>query len=588
MPEAHIELTFDKFQAFVDEYRPKISLRGMFLEREAPEPPGTAIVCDFKLTDGYRLCRAEGEVQWTRESASGPQDPAGVGLRFTAIDDEGRELILKILEEQVKNGGEPFEIDDAPPGAVTKDMASEAASLEAASPGEEGEFAAPWGDDLPDRPPGDVFEPVEEEKVSDLVRQDLDSDPAEAGFAAGISGLEGEQDEIDFLGGDDGDVPAFDLGDADDTELPGIDGPVNSPAAPMSEPSLDDTFNGRFDEPLLGDPDPPLGEPDELAPDDGPLPSEPAETISAEASDGQEPATSPASPEPAAPPAASSHASAATDFLGHSAETSPEEAWEAETEDEWEDVEAEEDRTQAFLRDTQVTLAESKGRLIAVLLVLVVVVAAAVFKEQLLSLAGLGPEVTSPVAMSPTPGGVPPAENTAPADGGDEDPPPSTQSVATPPPSMPPPPTPSPRTAPPATPTSTAPTPRPSPPPRPERARPEPSPSSERPATAIRDISVQQVGNGTRVLIEFNGAIRGENVVHQELAYNPLKEQIVLRGIAEPFRSTVDASTIELVKIRAGLHPNEMRLVFDLGSEAMTLAEILPQGDSLEVFVRRR
>ena len=99
---------------------------------------------------------------------------------------------------------------------------------------------------------------------------------------------------------------------------------------------------------------------------------------------------------------------------------------------------------------------------------------------------------------------------------------------------------------------------------------------------------MQQVGNGTRVLIEFNGAIRGENVVHQELAYNPLKEQIVLRGIAEPFRSTVDASTIELVKIRAGLHPNEMRLVFDLGSEAMTLAEILPQGDSLEVFVRRR
>ncbi len=208
-PEAHVQLRFEKFSSFVEEYWPKISLRGMLLETTQPKPVGTMISFEFKLTDGFRLCQGVGEVAWVRHHDEGPQRPAGMGIRFHALDDQGRELILKILEEQVKSGGEPFEIERVPPGAESESAQEfagppppaegagwvrpppkkvqqtppppaqppEPAAAAAEAPA--GGFQAPW-EKLPE--PSDVLDPLDDSSVSSTAEMEEDSDSGLAGF----------------------------------------------------------------------------------------------------------------------------------------------------------------------------------------------------------------------------------------------------------------------------------------------------------------------------------------------------------------------------------------------------------------------
>lgn len=117
-PNQRYTLQFERFSAFVEEYTSLLSLGGMFLKTEEPSPVGSIIAFDVKLTDGYRLFQGSGEVVWIRYRTVGPGQESGVGVRFQALDESGRELILKILEEQVKGGGEPFDVDEVPPDGV--------------------------------------------------------------------------------------------------------------------------------------------------------------------------------------------------------------------------------------------------------------------------------------------------------------------------------------------------------------------------------------------------------------------------------------------------------------------------------------
>jgi uncharacterized protein (TIGR02266 family) len=116
--EAPIKLRFDKFASFVSEYSSKLSLGGVFLKTDQLRPAGSEVSFDFRLVDGFRLFHGQGEVVWVRTTDNGPDRPKGVGVRFAALDDKGRELVLKILEEQVKAGGAPFEVDRVPADAT--------------------------------------------------------------------------------------------------------------------------------------------------------------------------------------------------------------------------------------------------------------------------------------------------------------------------------------------------------------------------------------------------------------------------------------------------------------------------------------
>lgn len=118
VPTQRYILQFDRFSAFVEEYTSLLSLGGMFLKSEEPSEVGSTIAFDVKLADGYRLFQGAGDVVWVRRDTAGPGRESGMGVRFQALDEDGRELILKILEEQVKGGGEPFDVDEVPADAL--------------------------------------------------------------------------------------------------------------------------------------------------------------------------------------------------------------------------------------------------------------------------------------------------------------------------------------------------------------------------------------------------------------------------------------------------------------------------------------
>ncbi len=149
-----LALRFEKFTSFVDEYASWLSLGGMFVATSDLRPVGDIVDLVIELTDGFRLIEAVGEVVWLRPRAAGAGRPAGIGVRFQALDEKGRELILKILEEQVRSGGAPFEVGEVPddaistPGAALDESAAPVSDDQDPEP-RALEFDAPWGKELP-------------------------------------------------------------------------------------------------------------------------------------------------------------------------------------------------------------------------------------------------------------------------------------------------------------------------------------------------------------------------------------------------------------------------------------------------------
>ncbi len=813
-----IQLVFDRFQAFVDEYRSKISVDGMFLETEEARPLGATVSCEFKLTDGFRLCKAMGQVSWTRPRAVDADRPAGVGIRFQVLDDQGRALIQKIVEEHVKNGGQPFSVepppdvaagppapppppapplppapredpaatharpalrmtdlpsDDSPPSfevdslpqlepvfsesgmsgspaAGSPPAGSPAAGSPAAGSPPAGspaaDFKAPWGQELPTLP-DDVIEPIDEEAALASAHEDFSSDAGEAGFssdeselleiepldpeplaeepilddplageplapdfAAPLAAAPEAPDEIFFADEPLTDEPLADEPPADDPpadDPPAVDltGPsevdfgFDSPLAAAPDFSLlaeastpefdltDDTPPATLvqppdfldadeevagltaepelkstdvDEPLTAEPTPAarlLAEVDEpltaeLAEVDEPLTAEPL-APSAEpppppeveaafqpwkaepGGDGElmapdppetgallfdvdeplvgEPDPTPVpespSPEPDTPPAelfpstdfagvdpplttelpdlqgtpgdlagaAPSESSNGPDLAKGPADSadilSTDPTWDTdEADDEWGDSSAD----GGFMGHLKLALAESKGRILLVVALLAAVGASLVFKEQILQLAGLGSppiqDVSAPPLAEPDGPGSPAAlpADTEPGGGetAEEATGPDAAGVATGPEVIEVAAEPSP-TAPPSAPPPTA-------------------TGSSNAATRVESLTFDQIAEGTRVTIVLNGALPRSRYDHHLLDYDSLKEQVVLRGIDTPFSSQVAVGTLELDRIRSGLHGDELKLVFDFSSEVMTLSEIRPRGNQLEILVRRR
>ncbi len=148
--QPRIELLFEKFSSFVDGYASNLSLGGMFLETGERREVDSLVDFEIKLTDGFCLIQGLGEVVWVRPQ-SAAERPAGMAVRFQALDDKGRELVLKILEEQVRGGGEPFDVEEVP-----ADLELE--PVEDTSPGPDEALAA--GEDEPQETPLDLEQKI--------------------------------------------------------------------------------------------------------------------------------------------------------------------------------------------------------------------------------------------------------------------------------------------------------------------------------------------------------------------------------------------------------------------------------------------
>ncbi len=105
----NVEILVETFGQFLAQHAQDISEGGMFLRSAAPAPPGARIVFAIRLADGYTLVRGVGEVMWTREPGEDPSKPPGMGIRFVELEEEGRQLIRKLVDERRRQRSQPHE-----------------------------------------------------------------------------------------------------------------------------------------------------------------------------------------------------------------------------------------------------------------------------------------------------------------------------------------------------------------------------------------------------------------------------------------------------------------------------------------------
>ncbi len=107
------EVTFrvPRFENFVTEYSANISATGIFIRTRQPLEPGTEMTLEFKVADDWKLIRGRARVVWVRREDGGPDEPAGMGVRFLEMDPQSRRLIHWMVDKHAREGGETFEFD---------------------------------------------------------------------------------------------------------------------------------------------------------------------------------------------------------------------------------------------------------------------------------------------------------------------------------------------------------------------------------------------------------------------------------------------------------------------------------------------
>jgi uncharacterized protein (TIGR02266 family) len=116
--ETRVQFKFDRFSGFISEYSSNISPGGMFIKTRNPLAPGQILDFAFRLGDGFELIKGRGEVVWTRGQDEGPARPAGMGLRFLELSEGSRELIYRIVDQHIQEGGTPFDVSMVPPDPI--------------------------------------------------------------------------------------------------------------------------------------------------------------------------------------------------------------------------------------------------------------------------------------------------------------------------------------------------------------------------------------------------------------------------------------------------------------------------------------
>jgi uncharacterized protein (TIGR02266 family) len=116
--ETRVQFKFDRFSGFLSEYSANISPGGMFIRTSAPQPVGTSLDLEFRLGDGFELIKGRGEVIWTRAEDEGIARPAGMGIRFVELSEGSKDLIYRIVDQHILQGGTPFDVTQRPPDLI--------------------------------------------------------------------------------------------------------------------------------------------------------------------------------------------------------------------------------------------------------------------------------------------------------------------------------------------------------------------------------------------------------------------------------------------------------------------------------------
>lgn len=133
--EQPVVVKFDRLGDFEKMAACNLSQTGMFLAAERPKPPGSILDFEFQLGDDLALVRGRGEVVWTRREGQGENQPAGMGVRFFRMDETGKDVIRRIVEEGGHQTPQAFNFERQPESAEPTDV--EIAASPAGDPSDE-------------------------------------------------------------------------------------------------------------------------------------------------------------------------------------------------------------------------------------------------------------------------------------------------------------------------------------------------------------------------------------------------------------------------------------------------------------------
>lgn len=170
-----VAFKFERFSGFISEFSANISPTGMYITTKTPEPPGSMLDFEFRLGDGFEIIQGKGEVVWTRAIAEGPNRPPGMGIRFLELSEGSKELIYRIVDQYIQDGGTPFDVSLRPPDPVPI-VFPEPAAPAPAPPAPVAAAASPF----PDLPDSGVLPPMDTSSWLPQLPQDSDYSPSTA------------------------------------------------------------------------------------------------------------------------------------------------------------------------------------------------------------------------------------------------------------------------------------------------------------------------------------------------------------------------------------------------------------------------
>lgn len=531
-----VQFKFDRFSGFISEYSANISPTGMFIVTERPEAPGEILDLEFRLGDGFEIIKGQGEVVWVRSLAEGPSRPPGMGIRFLALSPGCQDLIYRIVDRYVAQGGTPFDLAGAPtrPGGPSSGPEEAPSSV-----------LAPVAAAAPEPPPlarePDPF-PELEGAAKDVAVLPWASSQKETSMPGGdvLPPLE-PLDEIFHLEEAPPAVPS--AGPAASGAQSVLPFPSAAGTRPLSEP----------------DPFPPL-DPDldlsQAGPTvvgfDEPLPDPPSYPESRSELPGAKDLFASYLPQPASPPE-TPHVRPLSTLAGGASVHQP----------------------RRLLPLVAVVAA-----------VLAVAVAGFLLRSRVVEWTGFGGEEVSAAEQAPVlpRSAVPPDDPTlreemggltsdlagsretpTSASSGSPDEPPSAQAPDE---------------------TESRPL------PEVVRRKPAPAPSAGPAATVVERITFEKVPGGTTVVVWGNGALRPESYKRVSVD-SPPREVIQIRGIEQPFSPVrIVVGTPEVKQIRIGYHEkpggNELHVVVDLAGPQVRVDRIEPDGQRLRLRLQER
>lgn len=93
-----LELRYgDDEEAFADRYASNISYNGLFVITRELHAPGTEVSFALRTADGQIALEGLGLVRWVRKDGQ-PGGPSGVGLQFTALDEENQRRVRSLVD----------------------------------------------------------------------------------------------------------------------------------------------------------------------------------------------------------------------------------------------------------------------------------------------------------------------------------------------------------------------------------------------------------------------------------------------------------------------------------------------------------